>query len=565
MRYPLKCLQRAGLVSTLLIGGVMGGLMAPLPSEATQPSVKIKIDTTSPGGVETELITETQDQALANCTQSEKDAGYNYCYRLKIRPDLTQPPSGNNPPFEVTGKNGSDQGAGTTRKWVLLDATTPSGSKASLLVVDKDGTNKSALTGLRVEPKLFATALGWGCTTKPTICQNVQDTHVVYITSKVYFDILPDNRTSIEGALLTSGKFYPGPTGSSGWDVIGDTIILSATGVFRSGTTKPMTTGFNYNEVSATGTKAKSGDLTFQFGGPANGDAWYQLFQIQGNYDNDTNTPNSYPLYTPCDNGNGKCAYQKTEVYTVTVKGPDALELQSSNDWVDTGCDITNNKGGQTPQGPPCFSNSKKFDATDPIAAASTTIIATSTTNGNANGGKVGESCEANNNCQCTNPYICKGNIVIAVRVNPDEAVTQNGGFPFSAEGPGIALPGDQYYPLYFSIPTLSNGTGSRSFPDLFVGDTTAPWSFNALVVNNTNWPVPDSTHKYDPDGLGCESLLNQPAITNPDGTITPAVIVSTWTVSSGSLKTNATVTKLGAGDTVTCTFTIHKKSINSN
>ena len=39
MRYLRKFVQRVGLVSTLLIGGVLGGLMAPLPSEAMTISI----------------------------------------------------------------------------------------------------------------------------------------------------------------------------------------------------------------------------------------------------------------------------------------------------------------------------------------------------------------------------------------------------------------------------------------------------------------------------------------------------------------------------------------------
>ena len=39
MRYLRKFVQRVGLVSTLLIGGVLGGLMAPLPSDAATLSI----------------------------------------------------------------------------------------------------------------------------------------------------------------------------------------------------------------------------------------------------------------------------------------------------------------------------------------------------------------------------------------------------------------------------------------------------------------------------------------------------------------------------------------------
>ena len=47
MMYLLTYMQRAGLVSTLLIGGVLGGLMAPLPSDAA-PTLTLQVDSGTP-------------------------------------------------------------------------------------------------------------------------------------------------------------------------------------------------------------------------------------------------------------------------------------------------------------------------------------------------------------------------------------------------------------------------------------------------------------------------------------------------------------------------------------
>lgn len=558
----MRNLRWAGLVFSLLIVGVMGGLMAPLTSEAAaRPSVTIKVCSggATSCGTEVELIWQdpvtTLNGAAASpgsgsfaCSQSEY-SNYNLCYRLRTRTDMTQ--SGSTP-LTVTG--------GSPSRTYSIKTETGSTDLASLLVNDKDGSNVSKLTHLRIEPQNWP--VSWGCLLKPTNCNDVNETKIIIITSRVTFDYIPDASLTVQGSLSTSGNFFP----TQGFDVINDTIQLDANGTFNATDVAPgrsMTSSKNYSRVDATGTKPLSGIMTFQFGGPANGSAYYQLYQTPANYDNNSTTADTYPLYLNCTNGS-KCAYTKVEKYTVTLKGPDAFELQSSNDYIDVNCSITNNKGGQDPQGPPCFSNSKKNngDATTQITSAQGTTITGNTTG--AHGSPLGTACELTGNCQCTDPYTCKGKIVIAANVNPNEAIgvpVNQSGFFFSAEGPDIALHSN---PLYFYISTNSAGTGTREFPDLFVGDTTAPWSFNAEVTS-TLWPQPDTTHKYDPDGLACESKLNE-YVYNLDGSVNKdlSTIVSEWTVSQASLKTNATVTKLGVGDTVTCTFTIHKKGINS-
>ena len=53
-----KVLQQVGLVSTLLIVGILGGLMAPLPSEAA-PTVTLKVDS----GTATSILTATGDMS----------------------------------------------------------------------------------------------------------------------------------------------------------------------------------------------------------------------------------------------------------------------------------------------------------------------------------------------------------------------------------------------------------------------------------------------------------------------------------------------------------------------
>ena len=78
MRYPLKFLQRAGLVSTLLIGGVMGGLMVPLHSEASGISLTLSVD----GLPAVDILS----SHTSNCTTgagSETAAGFTSCYSVR--------------------------------------------------------------------------------------------------------------------------------------------------------------------------------------------------------------------------------------------------------------------------------------------------------------------------------------------------------------------------------------------------------------------------------------------------------------------------------------------------
>jgi len=47
----MRHLRWVGLVFSLLIVGVLGGLMAPLPSEAELPTLTLKLDTGSPASM----------------------------------------------------------------------------------------------------------------------------------------------------------------------------------------------------------------------------------------------------------------------------------------------------------------------------------------------------------------------------------------------------------------------------------------------------------------------------------------------------------------------------------
>jgi hypothetical protein len=543
----MKSLRWVGLVFSLLIVGVLGGLMAPLPSEAgvvVAPSLKLKVD----NGTEVELITTNSTAAAAACIDTEKSSGgFTHCYRLKTGSD-SYAPGNSGRTYQVTGVG------------------TPG---ATLNVADTDGgLQKFKTSTLRITP----TATDWGCNQADRLanCNNALETHTILLTLTLPFEVVEDSNTTFQGMLLTEGNFYPVPAtvplGQVKYTVKNDTIELTANGKFNSsdgsGTagramTGDTTTGKFYSRLTGGVTTSNlRGPLRFQYGGTATTSQYYSLNQTQADYDANGTTPNTYPIYTTCQNASfsNKCAPTITAVYKVIVYGPDTIELLTSNDLFWGGCDITNNKGGQTPQGPPCFSSSKKKGLNDTLAAASQASTAANTAAAIATGSTAGEQCVVD--CPCAYEE-CQGKIVIELRHSNN--VTQQLSFPFAATGPDIALSPDPAYNFLVAT-NATTKTGQTPFPNLFVGNLTAPWTFAALIESFP--PISGFNGGWKVDSIDCESELNEPAVYNAIGElISPAVIVSTWTTDSGSDKRNASVTKLGKGDVVTCSWHAHKNS----
>ena len=138
MRYLRKFVQRVGLVSTLLIGGVLGGLMAPLPSEAAT----LTID-----GVNIPLLdtTGTGEGQKYTC-----ESGYSSCWYLTSSATATR---------AITGATGT---------WTVANDTAT--NRARLRIYDVGGTpatnvDKMNLTGIKITPPANTT----GKTTKIVI------------------------------------------------------------------------------------------------------------------------------------------------------------------------------------------------------------------------------------------------------------------------------------------------------------------------------------------------------------------------------------------------------------
>jgi hypothetical protein len=134
--------------------------------------------------------------------------------------------------------------------------------------------------------------------------------------------------------------------------------------------------------------------------------------------------------------------------------------------------------------------------------------------------------------CGCRDPDVCKGTIVTVARVTPATAAV----FPFIGTGVGATN---------FNITTNTSGQGSYTLSDLltFAG---GPW----IIAAGAFPPVGNGF--WETDQIACVSLLN-----------TDTNTVTTFTIGSGpnGEKGPVTVNQLGAGDTLTCTWHIHKNS----
>jgi hypothetical protein len=273
-------------------------------------------------------------------------------------------------------------------------------------------------------------------------------------------------------------------------------------------------------------------------------------------------------------NGTGQCKPRIIEVVRATIQGADSFRLQTTAGACGGACDATNNAGGaQTPNGPPCFANSKKtrslqnqclevtfaqqeqaelvFDA---LSGASYPPICTE-------------------NCGCPDTG-CSGTIEIVMDENPAVAGLT---FPFIGSGPSVANPGctttsptfpDAFVPNTFCVDADgTNSSGVATTPISNISPTGFnEWTFTADLANFP--PVPSKNGQtfngdWKIDSIDCTSQLNVPEIRDPNtGQVIQAEVkVSDWTTDTGAEKTTARVTLLGGGDTVKCIFHGHKNS----
>jgi hypothetical protein len=290
MRYLMKYLQQVGLVSTLLTGGVLGGLMAPLPSESAAPTapptVTLKMDTGSPITLGTQLST---------CLAGDiSPGGYNYCYAVTVGGTVG-----------ATGRQFQVQANGTPR----------------VRIADKNGQDKMSLTGVK-----FVPVGSWPA----------DESHTLTLTVSAKLDATTDgtggasinltNAGIYKWAVRSSGEFL----GSSGSDPVGNTLVLTGVGTF-SPTNKNMNILSTSNPVARRGTKNLT-PLSFNITGPADTadinwgglnntdmgqqDPYYPEFDCRG-------AATNFPENTVPES----CRPTITQTLTATIKGMDTLKV----------------------------------------------------------------------------------------------------------------------------------------------------------------------------------------------------------------------------------------------
>ncbi len=313
----MRSLRWVGLMSSLLFVGVLGGLLAPLPSEAATPTLAIKIDgaTVVPSGnpVGGFLITSS-----TTCNASETTLGYTACYGIRT---------------STTAQYG-----GSSRKYTIQNAPN---STARLRTAEKKGQDKFSLVGIQFVP----VASTWA---GATALQYNNEAHEIIITTRKVFDgaVNVDNAQTYVYALRTGGEFRAGPTtaGACGTntsdglcDSIGDSITYTGTGTFG-----PHSSLQNRNILSPAGSSKNTQPLSFTVAGP-------HLDPILS-YDGLTNTTMgqvdpTYPRFLCTSNADGvtiappaNCRPTVNHIMTVKLKGQDTFVLVGGVDDFSADC-----------------------------------------------------------------------------------------------------------------------------------------------------------------------------------------------------------------------------------
>jgi hypothetical protein len=452
----MRSLRWIGLVFSLLIVGVLGGLMAPLPSEAdnnTPPTVTI--DGAS--------VTLTR---IANVNGvCPNDTAFNSCWSI----------NGTNVTTESTRNQTIQFG-----RYFVGDYSASNGARILI--------NDSSAVGSVDNMKMT------GITFSPSVSSPTPDAHVIIVHT--FNEGGGNPRGSYKWGMAMGGQFDP-PDGGTGApaaeNVVGDRLRVTASGVFTSTVnlgsldtcplcsppaatpTTPPKTGFD----SPTATK------------------------LVGYV---TKSVAAAVKVSDCNMTGSKCFPTVTLDYTIRTVGLDQLQLSDSFSGCGSSCCGDGEVCGSGDGGFPLPLCTDEDLLCDPKIVASVQAIEDT---GIASGG-----VEA-----------CSGDCIVTIVKATPAKKGGNQTFEFTATGPGVGPPLSP-----FSITTAANGIGYHTSKDLTAGGDRV---FMIPVLNS--WEI---------DNIICVSLLN-------NGT-------STYTVEGSSVKGPLHVT-LGAGDTFTCTWHLHK------
>ena len=513
----MRSLRGVGVLFSLLIVGVLGGLIAPFLSEAHPPTVTLQVDT---GGAVIDILNygnqgtdETGEPATTvfpTCTATEIALGYNFCYSLEVGDTL----------YSKTGINTNTADCNSTNRCFKVQNYDGS-TFARLLIADQSALNgdRITLSGVKFVP--YVDGSTWPATER----------HVLNVTMGNTFNLVPGTNGTYVSYLRTAGVFDQ----LADANAVGDQIYYYGRGTFDPNDTvntvnpKPIANSSNVEEAAASETghdncrtnPAKEKFCVGSLGAPLDYPALVQSAtlpnfpcnnRLSGTFTQTFTSPATTYSYT---NASNKCTPIISTTMRFTFFGPDGVRLSTSN-----------NVG------------SKKCKKDNDCTQAENSLLGLAV--------QQGEAEPVFNTAQPCSDTVCNGTLRISIKATPAKD-SKGLSFPFTGSGPfGVA--GD------FLIPAQNDGNGSYpDFENLFTrdpgtGGNGPGYIIDAAIEGNSAgpWPPKNTTRSWQLDSIVCTSTLGT-TIKDVD-----------YTVGSGSTKGPLTVNALGNGDTLSCDFHIH-------
>ena len=517
MNSLLKYGQRAGLVSALLLIGVMGVLMAPLSSGAATPpsvvSVTMKVD----NGTAVNIL---------GTPRACDSTAQNWCYNL----------------LQTSAQGTNAQGK--TRKFSILPVS--ASNPPRLLIADFINSNQQWLTGYILDPLVDSTTLGSGWT--------ALEAHIVTLTIRVKYDSC-GKRSDPSGTTCTSNKDSVGVRNlahlSTGQFIAENCILPLCSG------------GTNYVKNSRVDISAIV-NL-----GPANPN--FVVYNTDQNpVPTDLNQPSTLPffyqeglnsslgttysrqsktLYPSRDCRESSTATTCAQLWTYTIRYSTFGPIQNRKADSDVMIDLLE-KLCFSPQGPPTNSptnpcKNKKYknqDASLIITDFLDETAAKEIQEGQNAGYPLGQACAIDDpECRCAGPQ-CAASYLHIVRGTSHQA-TNGKTITFRGTGPGMGNGVDPFeYPILLQTITLPDG--SKVTEGRYEGFSNLPSFGGAWHLEIASFP--QDGQRWDMDQISCLSQLF-------GGLGTKTSDFTDWNEPTGEPKTGHDVFALQGKDVLVC------------
>lgn len=306
----MRSLRWAGLVFSLLIVGVLGGLMAPFPSEAGTPaagtlSLTLQVDNL-PATPASLLITSGGTPAPGTCTTAEGTGtgglGYTSCWNVNTSSTTFYGPTGGR--YRMVRANANTAGR--------------------FRVADRVGQDKMSLVGVKFEPE----ATTWSTTGLHTL--KIKQRNVFNSTVNVNnaTDTTDNVPAKYSWVVRTAGAF----SAPSGQTAVGDSVTFEGKGTFSSSLV-------NVPILSPAGSARNTATLFFEVEGPVNDPG---PLSFDGNTNTTMGQQTTYPQFVCKDSTDlTKCRPDVTLTKTVSLIGPDSYTVVNGDDAFCANCALT--------------------------------------------------------------------------------------------------------------------------------------------------------------------------------------------------------------------------------